>query len=94
MLETQYIAYAVANIACMLSPQRVIIGGGVRNAGRLGQDQFFRLIREKTQAALSGYIASPALCEEIGDYIVPPHLGDNAGICGALALAQIALNDS
>jgi len=93
VLETQYIACAVANIVCMLSPQRVIIGGGVRNAGRLGEDQFFRLIREKTQAALNGYIASPALCEEIGNYIVPPHLGDNAGICGALALAQTALND-
>lgn len=93
-LETQYIAYAVANIACTLSPQRVIIGGGVGNAGRLGQEKFFRLIREKTQAALSGYIASPALCGEIGDYIVPPHLAGDAGICGALALAQIALNDS
>ena len=90
---SSYIAYAVANIACLLSPQRVIIGG-VRHAGRLGEEQFFRLIREKTQAALSGYIASPALCEEIGNYIVPPHLGNNAGICGALALAQLALNGS
>ncbi len=94
VLETQYIAYAVANIACLLSPQRVIIGGGVRKAGNLGQEQFFRLIREKTQAALGGYIASPALGAEIEKYIVPPQLGDNAGICGALALAQIALNDS
>ncbi len=94
VLATQYIGYAVANIACLLSPQRVIIGGSVRQAGRLGQDQFFRLIRAKTQAALGGYIASPALCAEIGSYIVPPQLGDNAGICGALALAQIALSNS
>jgi fructokinase len=93
-LETQYIAYAVANIACLLSPQRVIIGGSVRHAGRLGQEQFFRLIRRKTQAALGGYIATPALLEDIETYIVPPLLGDNAGICGALALAQIAFNDS
>ncbi len=94
MLATQYIAYAVANIACLLSPQRVIIGGSVRKAGRLGQEQFFRLIRAKTQAALGDYIASPALGAEIGSYIVAPQLGDDAGICGALALAQIALHDA
>lgn len=88
-LTTQYMAYAVANIVCVLSPERVIIGGGVRKAGRLGENQFFRLIGEKTRAALNGYIASPALCEEIAGYIVPPGLGDDAGVCGALALAQM-----
>lgn len=87
-METQYIASALANIVCVLSPRRVIIGGSVRKAGQLGQDRFFRLIRENVQAALNKYVVSPALQEDIGNFIVPPLLGDDAGICGAMALAQ------
>lgn len=87
-METQYIAYAIMNIICVLSPKRVIIGGSVRRAGQLGSDQFFQLIREKVQAALHGYVVSSALQEEIGNFIVPPLLGDDAGVCGAIALAQ------
>ena len=63
----------------------------VRKAGRLGQEEFFRLLRKGTREALAGYISSPALDEEgITDYIVPPGLGDDAGVCGAIALAQLA----
>jgi fructokinase len=89
--ETEYIALALANITSVLSPRRVIIGGGVRRAGRLGHEQFFRLIREKTRRALNDYLASAVLNEEIESYIVPPLLGDDAGVCGAIALAQLAL---
>lgn len=87
-LETQYIAYALANLVCALSPQRIILGGSVRKAGQLGQERFFQMIRGKVQAALNGYIVSPALAEGIDRFIVPPLLGDDAGICGAVALAQ------
>ena len=89
-LETQYIAYALANIVCVLSPQRVILGGSVRKAGRLGSERFFQMIRAKLQFALKGYIVSPALTEELDSYIVPPLLGDDAGVCGAIALAREA----
>jgi fructokinase len=88
VLETQYIAYAVANIVCILSPKRVIIGGSVRKAGQLGEEQFFRLVREKVQRVLNGYIVSASLENRIDDYIMPPLLGDAAGICGAIALGQ------
>jgi predicted NBD/HSP70 family sugar kinase len=38
---------------------------------------------------VNGYIASPALeAEGIDTFIVPPRLGDDAGICGAMALAH------
>ncbi len=90
--ETEYIALALANITSVLSPRRIIIGGGVRRAGRLGQEQFFRLIREKTRRAVNDYLASAVLKDEIEGYIVPPLLGDNAGVCGAVALAQLALD--
>ncbi len=87
-LEAKYIAFAVANIACILSPKRVIIGGSVRKAGQLGEERFFQLIREKVRAVLNGYIASELLEEKIDGYIVPPLLGDDAGICGAITLGQ------
>lgn len=90
-IAMHYIAYAVANIVCVLSPQRVIIGGSVMKAGRLGPDRFFQMIREKVQIALKGYIVSSALNEEIGSFIVPPLLGDDAGVCGAIALAKEAV---
>jgi fructokinase len=89
--ETEYIALALANITSVLSPRRIIIGGGVRRAGRLGEGQFFRLIREKTRRVVNGYLGSPVLADEIESYIVPPLLGDDAGVCGAIALAQLAL---
>jgi fructokinase len=93
-LETQYTAYALCNITAVLSPRRVIIGGGVSHAGRLGREDFFRLVREKMRAALGGYIQSRALDEEIESYIVPPHLGNDAGVCGGIVLAQTALAGS
>jgi len=36
-------------------------------------------------------VVSPALDSGIDSYIVPPRLGDDAGVCGAIALAQDAL---
>lgn len=91
-LETQYIAYAIANLVCTLSPKRVIVGGSVRKAGQLGEAAFFAQIREKVRAALNGYVVSPSLSADgIESYIVPPLLGDDAGVCGAIALAQTQL---
>lgn len=90
--ETHYIASAIANLVCTLSPRRVIVGGSVRRAGQLGETEFFRRIRATFRRLLNGYIASPSLSESaIDDYIVPPILGDDAGICGAVALAHAAL---
>ena len=87
----RYDAYAIANLICVLSPQRVIVGGSVRKAGGLGEEAFFHRLREEVRTALAGYIVAPELSEEIGGYIVPPGLGDDAGVYGALALALDAL---
>ena len=46
------------------------------------------LLRQKVQALLNGYVQSPAILEQIEDYIVPPGLGNKSGILGAIALAQ------
>jgi fructokinase len=71
------------NIICILSPQRIIMGGGV-----MQQPLLFPLVRREVQALLNGYLQAPAIQEHIDDYIVPPGLGDRAGVLGAIALAQ------
>jgi fructokinase len=71
---------------CTLSPQRIIIGGGVAQ-----QPQLLPLTRRKTVASLHGYVQSSAILEDIDSYIVQPLLGERAGVLGAVALAQQAL---
>lgn len=85
-LEAHYLALAVVNFVCTLSPQRVILGGGVMN-----QRQLFPMIRAGVRELLSGYIPTRQILEGIDEYIVPPALGERAGILGAIALAETAL---
>src|SRR6478609_7414619 len=82
-LEARYIASALTSLVLVLSPQRVILGGGVMQVGAL-----FPLIREHLTRSLAGYVQAPALLEGIDQYVVPPHLGAHSGIAGALALAE------
>jgi fructokinase len=88
---THYIGVALANVILTVSPKRIIIGGSVRKAGHLGEKNFFRLVQSSLLSSLNGYLVSPRLTDEgIRSYLVPPLLGDDAGVCGAIALAQCA----
>ena len=84
-LEAHYLALGVANLACVLSPQRVILGGGV-----MQQAHLFPLIRSEVQRLLNEYLKAPEILDRIEEYIVPPGLGNRAGIKGAIALGQQA----
>lgn len=84
-LESYYIAQAITNYILTYSPQKIILWGGVMH-----QNQLFELIRAKVPELLSGYIQHPAVTEKIVDYIVPPALGDNPGILGAIQLGVLA----
>ncbi len=89
--EVHDMAHALATLTCVLSPRRIILGGGVRKAGRLGEHAFFARLRSAVLDILAGYISSPSLTESgIIHYLVPPQLGDNAGVCGAIMLARDA----
>jgi fructokinase len=88
-LEAGYLASALHTLICTLSPQRIILGGGV-----MQQPQLFPLVRRKVQASLNGYVQSPAVLESIDAYIVPPTLGSEAGVLGAFALAQRAAEEA
>jgi fructokinase len=84
-LEAHYLGLGIANLIATLSPQRVILGGGV-----MDQAQLFPLIREEVRNLLGGYISASEIMEANEDYIVPPVLGSQAGVLGAVALAQQA----
>jgi fructokinase len=84
-LEAEYLAAGLMSLVCALSPERVIVGGGVmRQRALLGR------VREKLKARLNGYLQAEAIEEKLESYVVAPALGENAGVLGALALAAEA----
>lgn len=84
-LEAHYLALACVSFMCILSPQRIILGGGVMN-----QRHLFPLIQREVQVLLNGYIQVPLVTQHIETYIVPPSLGSQVGVLGAMALAEQA----
>ncbi len=85
-LEAQYIAYGLNNLAVTLSPERILLGGGV-----MQQTHLFTLIRREFSQLLNGYVRHPQLLERLDEFIQPPQLGGRAGILGALVLAEQAI---
>jgi fructokinase len=75
VLEARYLALGIANFICTLSPERILIGGGV-----MRQSQLYEMVREEVGRVLAGYV------QTLPD-IMPPELGEFAGVLGALALA-------
>jgi fructokinase len=91
-ITARYMAHAFATLTYVLSPRRIIFGGSVRKAGKYGEEAFFRKTRAHLLDVLAGYIDSPALTAHgVDQFVVPPLLGDDAGVCGAIALAHDAL---
>ncbi len=82
-LEAEYIALALTNLIYAYSPERIVLGGGV--AGHPGLHD---MVHSKVQQHLNGYVQSPMVLERIGDYIVPPALGNRSGVLGAIAMAR------
>lgn len=81
-LEAYYIAQALMNYILILSPEKIILGGGV-----MKQEQLFPLVRKYVKELLNGYVQTDEILNNIDNYIVYPELGDNAGLLGAVALA-------
>lgn len=69
------LGFALGNVICLMNPQRIILGGGVSNAG----EQYFETVRAAARANVM-----PELREAVD--IVPAALGDDAPLWGALAL--------
>ncbi|MFB9329365.1 ROK family protein [Paenibacillus aurantiacus] len=88
-IEAFYIAQAVTGTILLLSPKKVILGGGV-----MQQQHLFPLIRAEVKRNLNGYVSAAAILDQIDTYIVPPGLGNNAGLSGSLALGIEALSEA
>ena len=82
-IEAEYLAQLAAATTYILSPERLIFGGGVMNLHGLLDGLRHRLVER-----LSGYLKVPAITEHVTRYVVAPKLGDRAGVLGAVALAD------
>lgn len=87
-LQAEYLAYGLADIICVLSPERIIVGGGV-----MGPEGLLPLVQTRVGDLLNGYVRIPAILENLGDYIVRPGLEERSGVLGAMALAERAYQD-
>ena len=76
-----YLGQLCATIVLIASPERIVIGGGVMTGGGL-----HAAIERAMSKRLGGYLepAGP----DGGAFVVPPALGDHAGLAGGFALAQ------
>jgi fructokinase len=83
-MEGYYLAQALMQYILILSPKKIILGGGVMH-----QKQIFSYLYHYLGELLNDYIDLP----ELSNYIVRPSLGGNAGITGALMLAQLAYEE-
>jgi fructokinase len=73
LLETRYLATAVVNWLLTLSPECIILGGGIME--RISLDA----LRARVLELLNDYCDAPPL--------VRPALGRDSGVLGAIALA-------
>ncbi|WP_019534359.1 ROK family protein [Paenibacillus ginsengihumi] len=85
-LEAEYLSQAFMTIILTMMPPKIILGGGVSK-----QTHLFPIIRRRVLELLNGYVVLPQILEDIDSYIVPPGLGDNAGLTGSILLAKQAL---
>jgi fructokinase len=83
-LQGYYIAQALMQYVLILSPKKIILGGGVMH-----QKQIYPSIYKYLKEFVADYVDLP----ELADYIVSPGLGDQAGITGSLMLAKQALQE-
>lgn len=80
----RYIALGILNIVYVASRHRVIAGGGV-----LEHPGLLEMVRSDLQGLTGGYLDTPLLLGQIDRYVVGPKLGDDAGVLGAIAMAEL-----
>jgi fructokinase len=85
-LEARYIASGLTTLVLVLSPERIILGGGVTQAETL-----LPLVRKYLMRSLAGYVQADLLLKGMDQYVVPPLLGTQSGIAGGLALAELSV---
>ncbi len=80
-----YLGQLCAAIALMISPSRIVLGGGLTT-----DPSIYPFVRNAAREQLAGYLVHPRIEDSLDEFIVPPGLGDRAGALGALLLADSA----
>ncbi len=88
-LEAMYLALGLLSIVYVLSPQRIVLAGGVMSTPGL-----IDRVRVHLGKLNRGYLSTPKMTTQLPDYVVPPALGRRAGLVGALELALRAKSES
>lgn len=81
-LEAHYLSQMCMNLIMTVSPEKIILGGGV-----MSQSHLFPMIRQETMRLLNGYVAC---IDQADDLIVPPVCFPDSGLIGAVLLAKNA----
>jgi fructokinase len=84
-LEAGYLALALAAYLYVLSPRRIVVGGGVLQGGHL-----LARLRRRLPQVIAGYVGRAQAGPAVGDFVVAPRFGQDAGLMGAFALAMAA----
>jgi fructokinase len=83
-LQARYLALGLVSVICVLSPERILVGGGV-----MSRPGLLPLVQQEVAGLMGGYLDSRALTDEISTYVTRPALAPHAGVLGAIALAQL-----
>jgi fructokinase len=81
-LEARYLALGLVSVTYVLSPERIVIGGGV-----MKRHELLRLVQRELAELMNGYPDAPSVAG-IAEYVTLPSLGSRAGVLGAIALAE------
>jgi fructokinase len=84
-LQAHYLALGLVSVICILSPERIVVGGGVMTRPGL-----ISLVQREVQTLMNGYLDAPAIQDRIEDYVTLPALAPRSGVLGAIALAETA----
>jgi fructokinase len=88
-LEANYIAIGTYDLICTLSPQRIILGGGIMHHPGL-----LETVQIKVEKLLNKYVSALDSTEKIRNYLVHPVLKDTtsdtglSGVLGAIVMAR------
>jgi fructokinase len=84
-MEAFYLAQLCVNALMTVSPQRILLGGGIMHHLDL-----YPMVRRHVTALLGGYLSSPAL-HDMDSFIMPPALYPDSGLVGGALLALQAV---
>ena len=84
-LQARYLALGVVSVICVLSPELILLGGGV-----MSQPALLPLVHRHVNGLMNGYMETAAVDNGIADYVASPALGLRSGVLGAIALAETA----